>query len=92
MKGRVIVGISSPKGKSNYFAKLFFAKYPGTERPIFNTLIFDGACNKCKEEGKEDTCGHEPWRYPSWLSTNTKMEAIRLSMDTDAETFNREQK
>lgn len=44
------------------------------------------------DSGKEDTCDHEPWKYPSWLSTNTKMEAIRLSMDTDADTFNREQK
>lgn len=52
MKGRVIMGISSPKGKSNYFAKLFFAKYPNTPRSIFNTLIFDGACKRCKEEGK----------------------------------------
>lgn len=92
MRGRVIIGISSPKGKNNYFAKLFFATYPDTKEPIFNTLVFTGACQKCTDNKKTDTCNHEPWRYPSYLQVNTKMEGIRLTMDQDVETFNREQK
>lgn len=92
MKGRVIVGISSPRGKTNHFSKLFFARYPDTGLPVFNTLIFEGCCKKCKDTGKEDTCDHEPWRFPIWLTPNTKMEAIRLTLSSDVETFKREQR
>lgn len=92
MRGRVIIGISSPKGKSNYFAKLFFSTYPDTKEPVFNTLIFTGSCKKCTDSGHGSTCNHEPWRYPSYLQVNTKMEAIRITMGDDTETFNREQR
>lgn len=61
MQGRVIIGISSPKGKNNHFAKLFDAKDPENGDEIFNTLVFQGACKKCKERGKTATCNHEPW-------------------------------
>lgn len=92
MRGRVIIGISSPKGRNNFFAKLFFSKYPDTKEAIFNTLVFTGSCAKCTSSGKSDTCYHEPWRFPSYLEVNTKMEAIRLTMDQDVTTFNQEQK
>jgi hypothetical protein len=92
MKGRVMLAISSPKGKSNYFSRLFFAKYPGTNQNIFNSFIYDGACARCKEAGRESDCNCEMWKYPSWLSHSSKMEAVKIALGGDSETFNREQK
>lgn len=92
MRGKVIVGISSPAGRNSFFSKLFYATIPSTNRRVFNGYIYEGFCEDCKEKNKMETCSHEPWKYPPWLHISEKMESIRAALGDDMETFNKEQK
>jgi len=90
MQNCVLICISSPQGKNNFYSKLFFQTHPETGEDLFNKFAFEAVCSRCKATRHPERCRHEMWKYPPWLDV-AKMNIVSIVLSEDVGTFQREQ-
>lgn len=84
MKGKVLVTISSPRGRGNFYTKLFSKGLKS-----INSYEYFGCCDKCKLLKKGHKCQHTPYKYPPWINQD-KIGDIQEILQDQQGTFNRE--
>lgn len=63
-----LVAISTLTSEINFYTRLIKMQDPATERPLFTVRSIELACEKCKADGKAQSCVHLLHLVPRWHS------------------------
>lgn len=74
----LILGISTPVGDAfNFFSRMINLVNPGTTDPIFESIVIELACARCKRMNRAGECRHMLRELPSWKGAE-KFELAKL--------------
>ncbi len=89
VKHTVMLAISTPSDKDNYFATLFNMTFPDTGERVFKCIPIGLACESCRKRNITVKCMHMIYNLPSWKDLSGHELQVRMLSEDAArqETF-----
>lgn len=76
-----LLAISTLTSEINFYTRLIKMRDTTTGEPIFHTMQIQLACDKCKEDGKAESCVHLLHLAPRWQSTERHRRLKTIMQD-----------